>query len=335
MNILITGVAGLIGSRLAQWIIDTFPDAHVLGIDDYRGGFPENVPPDVNVQTIPLGLGSPAVNAVWKAFRPDYVFHFAAYAAECLSPFIRRYNYIDNVVATAEIVNACIEYGCKRLVFTSSMATYGVGVPPFSEDDETIPHDPYGVAKLACEHDIRIAGEQHGLDWCVIRPHNVYGINQNIWDPYRNVLGIWMRRALQGQTLLVYGDGLQKRAFSYVDDCLAPLWAAAVAPAASKQVINLGGAHPVFILDAAEIVGRAVGTFEIEYREPRHEVKEAYPTCQKSVDLLGYAERTPLRVGIDRMWEWARNAWRMYPQRRQQQQPTAEITKGMYSYWRT
>ena len=118
----------------------------------------------------------------------------AAYAAEGLNPFIRKFNYENNLLATANIINECINNNVKRLVFTSTMAVYGYGDnnPPFGEEVVPAPIDPYGIAKYGCELDIQVAGDQHGLDWCIIRPHNVYGINQNLWDKYRNVLGIWM-----------------------------------------------------------------------------------------------------------------------------------------------
>ena len=86
------------------------------------------------------------------------MFHFAAYAAEGLSPFIRRFNYTNNLVATANVVNMCIKYNVQRLVFTSSMAVYGIGTPPFDETHAPNPTDPYGVAKYACEMDIQTDG---------------------------------------------------------------------------------------------------------------------------------------------------------------------------------
>ena len=190
-TILITGVAGLLGSRLADWIIKNKPGYKVVGIDDLSGGYKENVNPEVEFWQMDL-VNHPIENC-FEVHKPDYVFHFAAYAAEGLSPFIRTYNYKNNLVATARIVNECIKHDVERLVFTSTMAVYGFGEGGiFHEDMRRAPIDPYGVAKAACEHDIEIANEQHGLDYCIIRPHNVYGANQNIWDKYRNVLGIWM-----------------------------------------------------------------------------------------------------------------------------------------------
>ena len=239
-KVLITGVAGLLGSRLADWIIENKPEYKVVGIDDLSGGFEENINPKVDFWQMDL-VNHPIENC-FEVNKFDYVFHFAAYAAEGLSPFIRSFNYDNNLKSTARIVNECIKTDVKRLVFTSTLAVYGHGSGGiFDETQQQSPIDPYGVAKYACEMDIQIANEQHGLDYCIIRPHNVYGIKQNIWDKYRNVLGIWMFQYLNNQPLTIFGDGEQTRAFSYIDDSLEPLWNAAVRPEASKETINLGG----------------------------------------------------------------------------------------------
>ena len=198
MRVLITGVAGLLGSRLSDWILENKPEFEVYGIDDLSGGYLENVDPRVHFTNLNLSNSNTELTSVFGRIQPDYVFHLAAYAAEGLSPFIRTYNYDNNLRSTAAIVNECIRSNVKRLVFTSTLAVYGHGYGGiFDESQIPNPIDPYGVAKYACEMDIRIAGEQHGLDWCIIRPHNVYGIKQNIWDKYRNVLGIWMYNHLR------------------------------------------------------------------------------------------------------------------------------------------
>lgn len=174
-TILITGVAGLIGSRLADWIISNYPDYKVVGIDDLSGGYLENINPEVDFWEINLIDQKHRLDLCFSENKFDYVFHLAAYAAEGLSPFIRQYNYDNNLKATARIVNECIKNDVKRLVFTSTLAVYGHGYGGvFDEEQIPKPIDPYGVAKYACEMDIQIAGEQHSLDWCIIRPHNVY-----------------------------------------------------------------------------------------------------------------------------------------------------------------
>ena len=244
---------------------------------------------------------------IFEQHQPDYVFHFAAYAAEGLSPFIRCFNYDNNLKATAAIVNECIRTNVKRLVFTSSLAVYGHGYGGIFDEKQTPkPIDPYGVAKYACEMDIQIAGEQHGLDWCIIRPHNVYGIKQNIWDKYRNVLGIWMYQYLNNEPITIFGDGEQTRAFSYIDDSLEPLWNAAMVKKASKQIINLGGVKEYSINEAAQALSNILKDVNITYLEARHEVKHSIPTFIKSEEIFGYEHKTDLDEGLKQMWDWAK-----------------------------
>jgi len=328
MNILITGVAGLLGSRLADWIIENKPEANVIGVDDLSGGYIENVNDKVTFYNIKVE--SDEIKELFSKHDIDYVYHFAAYAAEGLSPFIRTFNYINNLVGTANIVNQCINYDVKRLVFTSSMAVYGEDNPPFAEELRRNPIDPYGVAKASCERDIEIAGEQHGLDWCIIRPHNVYGKKQNIWDKYRNVLGIWMFQHMNGNPITIFGDGTQTRAFSYIDDVLEPFWKAATDERASREIINLGGIKEYTITEAANILMEVIGGKEVKYLEQRHEVKHAWSTHQKSVELLDYTETVGLKEGLIEMWEWAQEQ----PERVQQKFDIYEVDKGLYSFWK-
>lgn len=330
-TILVTGVAGLLGSRLADWIIKNQPDYQVIGIDDLSGGYKENVNSKVKFIELNLVFESHRFDVLMKEYKPDYVFHFAAYAAEGLSPFIRTYNYDNNLKATALVVNECIKNDVTRLVFTSTLAVYGHGYGGiFNEDQIPSPIDPYGVAKYACEMDIQIAGEQHGLDWCIVRPHNVYGVNQNIWDKYRNVLGIWMYQYINNEPMTIFGDGEQTRAFSYIDDNLEPLWKSAVLPEASKQIINLGGIEEISITDACKTLQEVIGGGEIVYKEARHEVKHSIPTWQKSIDILGYEYKTDLKKGLTEMWKWAQSQ----PKRKQFVWDSYELDKGIYSFWK-
>ena len=327
-NVLITGVAGLIGSRMAEWIIKNHPEYRVIGIDNLSGGYIENVPKEVVFYNADLSTDD--LDPIFANNKIDYVFHFAAYAAEGLSPFIRKFNYTNNVVATVAVVNKCIQYDIKRLVFTSSMAVYGIGTPPFDEAHIPTPIDPYGVAKYTCEMDIQIAGDQHKLDWCIIRPHNVYGYNQNIWDKYRNVLGIWMYQKLNNQPFTIFGDGSQKREFTYVDDCLLPFWKAATQENCSKEIINLGSTIHTTIKEAAVILSEIVGGSEIAYLEQRHEVKDALPGHKKSMILLDYADQTSLKEGLTVMWDWAKKQ----PVRKRMEWDKYELDKGMYGFWK-
>ena len=328
-KILITGVAGLLGSRLADWIIENQEDVSIVGIDDLSGGYIENINP--NIEFIKLNLVEDSIEKYFEMHKFDYVFHFAAYAAEGLSPFIRNYNYKNNLLATSKLINCCINYEVKRLIFTSTLAVYGHGYGGFFDELQIPkPIDPYGVAKYACEMDIQIAGEQHGLDWCIIRPHNVYGIRQNIWDKYRNVLGIWMFQHLNGEPMTIFGDGEQTRAFSYIDDSLMPLWNAATSNKASKEIINLGGIEEYSINSANKILKEIIGSGSTVYKESRHEVKHSIPTYQKSIDILGFEHKTDLKTGLIEMWEWVQQQ----PKRERFVWDNYEINKGIYSFWK-
>jgi len=332
MKILITGVAGLLGSRLADWILENKPEVEVWGFDDLSGGYLENINPKVNFLNINLVTDSDYINDVFDDQKFDYVFHFAAYAAEGLSPFIRTYNYDNNLRATAGIVNECIKNNVKRLVFTSTLAVYGHGDGGIFDESQTPkPIDPYGVAKMGCEMDIQIAGEQHGLDWCIIRPHNVYGIKQNIWDKYRNVLGIWMYQHMNGEPMTIFGDGEQTRAFSFIDDSLEPLWNSAIRKEASKQIINLGGTKEISINEASQVLQTVLGSsLGVIHLEGRHEVKHSIPTWEKSVEILGFEHKTDLEEGLTKMWEWAKQQ----PMRERFVWPFYELEKGLYSFWK-
>tara|TARA_Y100001963_G_C6741692_1_gene429327 strand:+ start:506 stop:1501 length:996 start_codon:yes stop_codon:yes gene_type:complete len=328
MKILITGVAGLLGSRLADWIIDN-TNHTVIGIDNLSGGFIENI--NKEVIFCKLDLVHEDISKVFEKHNPDIVYHFAAYAAEGLSPFIRRYNYENNLIASINLINCAIKHNIKRFIFASSMSVYGdAHEPPFSEEMQQAPIDPYGVAKYSVEQDLKIAYEQHGLQYTIIRPHNFYGRNQNIWDKYRNVLGIWMYQILNDQRPTIFGDGEQVRAFSYVDDSLVPFWNASQRKACVGEIINLGGIKETSINEACEVLIKVTGTkLKPVYLEQRHEVKHAWSTWQKSVDMLDFKHSIGLEEGLSKMWEWAKTQ----PMRNRFVWSHYELEKGIYKFW--
>ena len=328
MNILITGNAGFIGSNLCDHIIENHPEHNIIGIDNLFGGYQDNINPII--KQYQLDISSENIDHIFKDNKIDILYINHSYATEGLSPFIREFIYKNNLISNAKLINASINYGIKKTVLISSMAVLGKGNPPFSENDIPLPVDPYGIAKYASELDIQVANKQHGLDYCIIRPHNVAGERQCIWDKYRNVLGIWMYEHLQGNPIVVFGDGLQKRAFSYIGDIVEPLYNAAILPESSKEIIHLGGKNPITILKAAEILIEIMGGGNIIHKEARHEVKDAYCTWNKSEKLLGYKEQYSFKEWLTKMWEWAK----VQPDRPQFIWPKYEIDKGIYSYWR-
>ena len=329
MNILITGIAGLLGSRLADWIIEN-TNHKVIGIDNLSGGYIENVNKDAVFYK--LDLAHDDLSDLFRKHRPSIVYHFAAYAAEGLSPFIRKFNYTNNLLASIDLINNSIKYDVDRFVFASSMSVYGDKYnPPFDEAMVQSPIDPYGVAKFSVEQDLKIAHEQHGLNYTIVRPHNFYGRNQNIWDKYRNVLGIWMYQILNDQQPTIFGDGKQKRAFSYVDDSIIPFWNASQNNACIDQIINLGGIKEYTINEACQALINVTGyNIEPVYLEKRHEVKHAWCTWDKSVELLNFKHKIDLHDGLSMMWGWAKKQ----PMREQFIWPHYELDKGIYEFWK-
>ena len=329
-KILITGVAGLLGSRLSDWVINN-TNYEVVGIDDLSGGFTENINPKVKFYKFNL-TNLEKLKEVFKKENIEIIYHFAAYAAEGLSPFIRKFNYENNVIASSNLITCSIEFSIKRFIFASSMAVYGEKYePPFHEDLLQAPIDPYGIAKYAVEMDLKIASHQHGLNYTIIRPHNFYGINQNIWDKYRNVLGIWMYQILNKESPTIFGDGSQVRAFSYVDDSVIPFWNASQNDNCKGEIINLGGTKEYSISEACNILINVTGqNIKPAYLEPRHESKYAWATWDKSIKLLGFEHKVNLEEGVTKMWEWAKKQ----PNRERYVWPEYELNKGIYEYWK-
>lgn len=327
-KVLITGVAGLLGTHFSKHLLDKGYD--VFGIDNLSGGYMEYIDPRMKFSDMDL-LEMERLEMIFNEYQPDYVYHFAAYAAEGLSPFIRNFNYTNNVIASVNVINSCINNNVKKIIFTSSMAVYGIGNPPFKEDQIPSPVDPYGIAKYTVEQDLKQAQDQFGLNYGIIRPHNVIGIYQNIWDNYRNVIGIWIRKALNGENLTIYGDGMQKRAFSDIKYYLDPF--EKMMDGYDNETFNIGADHEVYIVEAAKMVldiARKDGkNIELDFLESRHEVKLAYSDHEKSKKILGFEDQTDLYKTIQEMYDWAKS---------QPNRPIKimkyEVDKNIYSFWK-
>ena len=302
---LVTGGAGFIGSHVAEHLLRRGHRVTVL--DDLSGGFADNVVPGVELVTGSI-TDVDLVNRLFGARRFDHVFHLAAYAAEGLSHFVKRFNYTNNLLGSVNLINASVNTGVKCFVFTSSIAVYGASPHlPVDESTPVHPDDPYGIAKLAVEQELRVSQAMFGLDFVVFRPHNVYGERQNIGDKYRNVVGIFMNQGLRGEPMTVFGDGRQTRAFSYIAD-VAPIIAEAVdIPSARNQVFNLGADQPRSIADLARAVAYAMGVVpEVVHLPPRHEVVHTYSSHQRVREVFGDRPTYTLEAGLERMARWVR-----------------------------
>lgn len=322
-TIVVTGSMGFIGSNFCHWLIDN-TDHVVIGIDNASTGYPDNPPPysDRFVQFIEDVTNAKSLEGIFENNTPFVCFHFAAYAAEGRSNNIRSFIHQNNTVGTANIINACVKHKCK-LVFTSSVAVYS-GLPPFDESTIPNPIDEYGLSKYTSELSIKIAGQLQGLDWCIVRPRNVYGEKQSIWDEARNLFGIFCYNALHCLPLTVFGDGTNKRCFTYVGDILEPLYNAIKY---HHQIINLGSEKAYTINEAAHIFSVVSGYNNIVHTEPRHEVSEAVCLVEKSKQLLGFEDKTGLYAGLKNMWQWAKQQ----PDRPKQTPPKLEVETYKHS----
>jgi UDP-glucose 4-epimerase len=304
MKALVTGAAGFIGSHVAEWLIRD--GIEVIALDDLSGGARDNVPPSAKwVQGSVTDYD--LLTHLFETEQFDYVYHLAAYAAEGLSHFIRRYNYETNLIGSVNLINLSVNYNVRCYVFTSSIAVYGANQVPMTEDTTPRPEDPYGTSKYAVELDLEATNRQFGLDYIIFRPHNVYGERQNIGDKYRNVVGIFMNQILMGQPLTIFGDGNQTRAFSYIDD-VAPVIARSVLNrGAYREVFNVGGDQPYTVNELAQVVSEAMGVSpEIIYLKPRNEVVHAISSHDKVRHFFDLPTPVPLRDGISRMAEWVK-----------------------------
>jgi UDP-glucose 4-epimerase len=307
-SILITGGAGFVGSHVTRALL-TNSDLRrhrLVVLDDLSGGFRENVPQDPRVEFV---LGSitdeKLVDALFRRHRFAYVYHFAAYAAEGLSHFIRRFNYTNNLLGSINLINAAVNYGTNCFVFTSSIAVYGVGQVPMREDMVPQPEDPYGISKYAVELDLKAAHDFFGLNYIIFRPHNVYGEYQNIGDRYRNVVGIFMNQILQGKPMTIFGDGTQQRAFTYVGDIAPILACSPLVENCRNRVFNVGADQPYSVNYLAHQVAKAMGVNpRIEHLPPRSEVALAYSDHSAVTAMFGRTKQTSLEEGLHKMAGW-------------------------------
>ena len=302
---LITGGAGFIGSHVAKSCLDM--GAKVVVLDDLSGGFESNLPDGVefikgSVTDVNL------VNNLFNKYKFEFVYHLAAYAAEGLSHFIRKFNYENNLIGSINLINASINTNSvKRFVFTSSIAVYGAGQLPMTEEMDPKPEDPYGISKYAVELDLKSASELFGLKYTIFRPHNVYGENQNIGDRYRNVIGIFMNQIMTGKSMTIFGDGKQTRAFSYIGD-IAPIIAGCVNNVKSEnEIFNIGADKPYSVLELAEIISKEFKVEpKIDFLKARNEVLHAYSSHEKVSNIFGVQKSTSINEGIRKMSMWAR-----------------------------
>ncbi len=310
-KILVTGSAGFMGSHLYDQL---FAMGHeVYGVDDLSGGFMRNVSRPKFFDKIDL-RDRKATQEYVNWLKPSIIFHLAADATEGRSQFTPFSALDRNIVAYMNLMVPAIKNGLKKVVLTSSMSVYGKQQTPFHEGLVPQPEDIYGTSKAGMEKITEVFSKVYGFKHVIIRPHNVYGPRQNLSDPYRNVVGIFINCLLHGKNFYIYGDGKQKRAFSYVDDVVPAIVAAAFSEKCEGQIINIGSDEVVFIKDLADIVlEEFFGKNIPPHFKPKNlpdrpqEVKYAYCTHVQARKLLNYKNKTNLRKGVRDMIAWARD----------------------------
>ena len=327
IKVLITGGAGFIGSHVASHCLEAGMDVVVL--DDLSGGFLDQVPRGAIFHKGSVCY-TELVDELFLKHQFDYVYHLAAYAAENLSHFIRKYNYDTNLIGSINIINACVRNNVKCLVFTSSIAVMAGMNPPYDEHDNVRPEDPYAIAKYCIEMDLHAALNMFGLNHIIFRPFNVYGPGQNIGDKYRNVIGIFMNQMMQGLPLTIFGDGEQVRSFSYIDDVAPHIAGAPLRPELYNSTFFIGGSNGYCVNELAYVVANEFGVVnpEIKYLQARVEARVAYANTDRAKSYFGPA-KVGLKEGISRMATWAKNVGA----RKSQEFQDIEIRKNLPEGW--
>ncbi len=310
-KILVTGSAGFMGSHLVDGLEKL--GHNVYGIDDLSGGFMRNVSNKRKFTKLDLRDRQKVALYINK-LKPEIIFHLAADATEGRSQFTPFSALDRNLVAYMNLLVPAIKNGMKKMILTSSMSVYGEQQVPFNEAMITQPEDIYGSAKASMETATRVLSNVHGFRYVIIRPHNVYGPKQNISDPYRNVIGIFLNRLLHNKGFYIYGDGKQTRAFSYIDDTIPPMIRAAFNKKCEGKIINVGGEEPITLTQLANILleeyfetKKIPTNFKPQYLPARpQEVKYAFSNHAVARKLMGFRPKTTMRKGLKEMIKWAK-----------------------------
>ncbi len=330
MKNLVTGGAGFIGAHVARELL--IRNEEVVVLDDLSGGFEDNVPSGATFIKGSI-TDTNLVNNIFKEYSFDNVFHLAAYAAEGLSHFIKHFNYTNNLLGSVNLINASVNNKIKCFVFTSSIAVYGKGQLPMTEDMTPHPEDSYGIAKYAVEQELKVSHEMFGLDYIIFRPHNVYGEYQNIGDKYRNVIGIFMNQIMQDKPLTIFGDGTQTRAFSYIKDISEIISISPWNKNAYGETFNIGADTAYSVNELAKEVSNVLEKEpNIKYLDQRNEVLHAYSSHKKVKEFFPeeYSKnKTSLKDGLIKMASWAKKQG----PRKSEEFENIEIAKNLPPSW--
>ena len=300
-KILVTGAAGFLGSHLADKLVEM--GHKVIGIDSMIGGYEDNISKKIEFHKIDC-CDLKKVQEIMK--NVSVVYHCAATAHEGLSVFAPYEITKNNFLASVSVFSAAVNEKVKRIIFCSSMARYGDLKGPFKEDMLPKPVDPYAISKVASEDVLINLCELNNIEWVIAVPHNIIGPRQKYDDPFRNVVSIMINRMLQGKAPIIYGDGEQKRCFSYIDDCLSCLIPMLDQKNLNKQIVNIGPDEEfVTVNKIAEICSNITGVNLPPIYKPGRprEVKHATCSADKARNLLNYKTSVSLKDGIQKTFE--------------------------------
>lgn len=304
MRVFITGISGLLGSNMARHLINNGHE--VVGIDNMIGGVDGNVPELAEYIKGDI-LDTELMKESMKGC--EVVFHTASLPYEGLSVFSPTITATSIVSGTLSTAVAAIDNKVRLFINCSSMARYGAQQPPFTEDMPTAPVDPYGLAKVQAEDHLKILNDIHGLNYITVVPHNVIGIGQRFYDPFRNVVGIMINRTLHKKPIIVYGDGEQKRSFSNVIDCIRAIYRMMESSRTDLcgKVYNIGpDDNEISIKELAYKVGHHCSVYpNLEHFPDRPaEVKNAFCSSQKVREEWNYNSTISVDQTIKEMVDW-------------------------------
>ena len=305
-KIFITGVAGFLGSHIADRMLEL--GHSVSGCDNLIGGYEDNVSKGVDFTYHDLNNLDGLSELIGDA---DIVYHTACTAYEGLSVFSPSLVVRNTTQISVNTMTAAIKSKVKRFVHCSSMARYGTQeVTPFTEEMTCRPQDPYGIAKFSAELLLKNLSEVHGIDLVIAIPHNIVGPRQKYDDPYRNVASIMINLMLQGRQPVIYGDGSQIRCFSDIRDDIDCLVRLAFETSAVGQTFNIGpDEEEITINQLAETISNKL-RFNLDpiYMEGRpQEVKHATCSSNKIREYFDYQTKYSLSDSVDSMIEYIKN----------------------------